>query len=455
MNAIMKKAYETTSTIALDQASSQRPSAVVIPFPAPETREEIAANSIAVGEAMAEAMRNTVEEQTEERREELPGRNALIERQHLAAAFDIVSSVIETRNSIPVIGNARVTASGNLATVTGTDMDIEIAVTVPAAIDRGFDVTIPAKKLKDLLKGAPKADYVAFENAGDAVSADFEKARYSLKSLPASDFPVMNAPKDAACFTMSGNEFAEGIDAVSGAISKEETRYYLNGIFIESYDLGDHQELRMVATDGHRLYMQKFAMPDFSGSWPVVNYMNGVIIPRKVIGLLVKLMRGKKCPDTVTIHLSDEKSRFVFSYEFGEVTLTSKHVDGTYPSYTRVVPTYSNFPAARFDTTALAEGIKAVSLITDERSRAVKLTVNSDGAALDVNNPDTGSAHADIRCEWEADAVEIGFNASYMLDALDVAGAGTASIYIQDASSTGVIIGERTGWLAVVMPMRV
>lgn len=437
MEAIAKNALETTSAIAIERSTSQEVSAVVIPSPSPAPEP-------------IEADNNNVEAV-----EELPHRNAVIERQHLAAAFEIVSTVIESRNHIPVLDNARVTASGNLATITATDLDIEIAVTLPAAIDAGFDVTIPAKKMKELLKGAPKADYVAFENDGDVVAADFKKVRYRLKAISASDFPTLRGPADGAYFIMRGADIVNGIDAVAGAISTEETRYYLNGIFFERHDGHDGQELRMVATDGHRLYMQKLELPGVIGKWPSMGYQQGVIIPRKVVGLLSKLMRGKNRPDCIAITVADNASRFVFSYEFGEVTITAKNIDGTFPDYQRVIPRWSNFPAARFDSEGLAEGIKAVSLISSEKVRAFKLSVDGNGAQLVVNNPDTGSAVANTPCQWESEPTEIGFNARYILDALDVAGNGDVSIYLQDPGAPGVVIGKREGWLAVVMPMRV
>lgn len=437
MEAIAKNALETTSAIAIERSTSQKVSAVVIPFPVP------------MPEAI-EADNDNIEPV-----EELPNRNALIERQHLASAFEIVTTVIESRNHIPVLDNARVTARGNLATITATDLDVEIAVTVPAAIDAGFDVTIPAKKMKELLKGAPKADYVAFENADDIVAADFEKVRYRLHAIAATDFPTLKGPENGAYFMMRGADIANGLDAVSGAISTEETRYYLNGIFFERHDTGDGHELRMVATDGHRLYMQKLELPGVIGQWPSMGYQQGVIIPRKVVALLSKLMRGKKCPDFINITVASEVSRFVFSYEFGEVTITAKNIDGTFPDYQRVIPSWSNFPAARFDSEGLAEGIKAVSLISSEKGRAFKLSVDGNGAQLVVNNPDMGSAVANVPCQWESEPTEIGFNARYMLDALDVAGDGDVSIYLQDPGAPGVVIGKREGWLAVVMPMRV
>jgi DNA polymerase-3 subunit beta len=211
----------------------------------------------------------------------------------------------------------------------------------------------------------------------------------------------------------------------------------------------------MVATDGHRLYLQKLELPGAIGSWPAMSYMQGVIVPSKTVAMLSKLMRGKKCPDFIAMTIASNACRFVFSTEFGEVTVLSKNIDGTFPDYRRVVPAHSNFPAARFDRCGLAEGIKAASLISSEKSRAFKLSVSGNGASVTVNSPENGSAHADMPCKWESDETEIGFNAGYMLDALDIAGSGETAIYIQDSSSPAVVTGAREGWLAVIMPMRV
>jgi hypothetical protein len=225
MNAYAYTALNSASSIAIETATSQGPRGVVVPFPSPSGREEIAANSMAIGEALAEAMQEAIrmepaaEDQPEA--EQLPNVNALVERQHLASAIDMVSLVIEPKHYAPILLNARLQANGNSVKVTASDLDIEVSITVPAAIDGGFDITLPAKKLKELLKGAPKADYVALENKGGQVSADFEKVRYNLVSLPAADFPAVPGPKEGAYFMMRGADIAGGLDAVSGAISTE------------------------------------------------------------------------------------------------------------------------------------------------------------------------------------------------------------------------------------------
>lgn len=464
MNALAS----STSSIAIDLSTGPALSAVIIPFRKAESRAEPEPVIEAIEPEIEPAIEtveilasndNSQDSEAEPDSIAPPAyvafvpHNALIERAPLGRAFEIVSEAINGRECIPILANARMTADGDSIAITTTDLDLEIIAAIPAAVDQGFDITLPAKKMKELLKGAPKADYVAFEDRDGVVSTDFEKVRYDLQSISVVDFPELKAPKDAATFRLPGLDFVRALEAVAGAISTEETRYYLNGIYFHVYDNGTSQELRMVATDGHRLYMQKLAMPAIEGG-----ELNGVLLPCKAVATLIKLMKGKKCPEHVDIEIATATSRYVFKFEHGTITVTTKHIDGTFPDYSRVMPSYSNYPAATFDVATMAEAIKACSLISSERGRAFKLSVSTDGAALDVRNPDQGSAHANVDCEWLSDAVEIGFNAVYMLEALKIAGDGNdgkASIHISDSGSPVTVIGEREGWCAVLMPMRV
>jgi DNA polymerase-3 subunit beta len=454
----------STSALAIAQSTQPVTTGVVIPFRKPEAlpvTDDIqpATEPVAVGEVIAFTADNDNDPEgdcgIDAHDEGLP-RGALIERSHLARAVEIVREAVEGQSPIPILSHIRIQAVRKSIEVTGTDLDIEIVATLPAAVDRGFDTTLNARKLKELLKGAPKGDYVSLEIGDDAVSADFEKVRYRLQALDADNFPTRNVVSDGAAFRLPGNDFVGALESVAGAMSTDERRYYLNGVFMHVYDYGDRQEFRFATTDGHRLYRQTLDMPDMSRPIPVTNgHTPGVLIPRKTVAILTKLMRGKKCPEHVDIEVGAAKSRYVFAYEFGTVSVTTKHIDGTFPDYQRVVPSYSNYPAARFQPAALAETIKACALISSERGHAFKLSVSETGASIDVNNPAEGSAHASVACDWLSEPVEIGFNASYMLEAIDVAGTGMVGIHISDSSSPVAVVGDRKGWLGVLMPMRV
>jgi len=376
---------------------------------------------------------------------------ALANRDALTAAFNVLDHVIEGRNTFPILSNARIIGDGESLFITGTDLDAEIVVRIAAAAGADFDCTIPAKQFKILLKGAPKADYVALSATEGTVSADFEAVKYKLQALPSSDFPEMVGPgSDATHFEMDGAEFRKALARVSGAMSSEETRYYLNGIFFTQLE----NEFRMVATDGHRLYCQ--AMPVPSGmKLPAHNYQTGVIIPRNTVDTLNKLLKGKACPDRIQLSSTNRKIRISFPFEFGDITVTSKLVDGTFPDYQRVMPAHPPHDA-RFQTSELADKIKACSLVSSEKKRAFKLSISGAGSSIDVNNPDMGAAHAELACEWSGEEFEIGFNARYALEALAAIGADTVKFGLTDSGSPTVLTGPVCdGFQVVLMPMRV
>lgn len=432
-------ALASTSVIAIDRAISQpRRSADIIPFPAKSAEH--------VAEALDVTTGNDADQDIETAIEPASGpATAMIDRVSFTKAVEIVERVTERRSTTPILSNLRIAAAGTNIAVTATDQDIDITVTTPAAIDSHFATTLPAKLLKDLLKKATASDLVAITTDDGRDTLDFERVDYSLQSLPAEDFPSLTPPSadQSAVFTMSGADFWDGLDCTMGAISTEETRYYLNGIFFHVYEHGDAPQLRMVATDGHRLYRRDFAITDGAVG------MEGVIIPRKTVTLLHGMLKGKGCPAKVKIEVSPSRMRFTFD----NVSVTSKTVDGTFPDYMRVIPT-NNDKLASFDAAGLAESIRAVTLISSERSKAVKMTMSHDSARLLVNNPDAGSSRADVRCDYHGDEIEIGFNANYLGEILTIVGE-KVSVAMADAGSPTLITGTRHGFTAVLMPMRV
>lgn len=390
---------------------------------------------------------------------------ALADRAALNRALDIVANVIERRHTLPILSNVCLVGDGVNLTVTGTDLDIEIAVKIPAAADAKFAVTLPAHTMKDLLKKATASEFVGFTEAqGDsnAVTVDFEKVNYRLQDLPITDYPSLSGGRPSHFFSVPGADLVEAFGGVAMAISTEETRYYLNGVYlhhvepraIDAYH-GDHGALRMVATDGHRLCRQDLAATEGMKGMP------GVILPRKTVALLQKLLKGKACPERVMIEIAGNRDEYdqwengTIRLMFDDVTITTKLVDGTFPDYQRVIPTGNDKPAT-FNAADLAEGVRAVSLISSERGRAVKLTFSTGNCHLAVNNPDQGSATANIATDYASDGLEIGFNAKYMLDFIATAGGEEITLTLADAGSpTLLTTSGRKGWLGVIMPMRV
>lgn len=453
MEANIKKALESTSAIAIGQSISQVVSATIIPFRAPKQAEAPEELSPVDEEAHAEEVIAAIEADNDNLPappaviEPVFGASALIERARLTRAVEIIGNVTEKRNTIPILSHLAMVGTGDALRLIGTDLDIEIEITIPAAADREFGTTLPAHLLKDLLKKATASDFVAITTGEDRDALDFERVNYHLQPLSLGDWPYLTGPDASATeFELPGKVFWGAIGATIGATSTEATRYYLNGIFIHSVETDDGFQIRMAATDGHRLYRQEIEAPEgFAG-------MPEVIIPNKTVSLLHKLMKGKACPDSVAISVTASKIRIAFD----DIVVTSKLVDGTFPDYTRVIPLHNDRVAQMAGDTML-EAIRAVSLISSERGRAVKLGFADGNCQLVVHNPDSGSAIAHVACEYATDATEIGFNAGYLSAIiLDAVGNGNSfAIKIADASSPAIVTGDRAGWLGVIMPMRV
>ena len=360
--------------------------------------------------------------------------------------MDIVDRVVSRRCTIPILSNVRLQARNGALALTATDLDIELTVMVAGAVDIGVATTRPSKLLKDLLKKATSSEIVAITTGDDGLDlVDFERVNYRLQSFSAADFPKMVGPaaEQAHSFTMSGADFWDGLDCTIASISSEETRYYLNGIFMHVYESSEGLSFRMVSTDGHRLHRRTFAVPAGAEGMPEV------IVPRSTVSLLHTLLKGKACPETVAIDVTESKIRFTF----GDCVLVSKLIDGTFPDYNRVFPAY-NDKAASFETAELAEALRAVSLISSERGKAFKLCLSDDTAELIVNNPAQGSAKAKLACRYDSDPVEIGFNSGYLGEVLGLIG-DDITIKVSDAGSPAIITGSREGFTAILMPMRV
>lgn len=402
---------------------------------------------------------------------------AVVDRAALTAAFAVATRFVEKRNTIPILSNALLESVGNAIAITATDLDLSITIKVPAAVDSHFRMTAPAHLLESFLKKATKGEHVAMTTAPGAVypkgqeagraTIEFERAKYEVNTLPVKDFPRMTVGDISHRWTMPGRALFDMLDATMGAISTEETRYYLNGIYFHVVSRGNMQALTMVATDGHRLYRQEIEAADGALGMP------GIIVPRKTVDTLHRLLKGKACPESV--HVAVGTTKMVVS--FGDMEIVSKLIDGTFPDYQRVIPT-GNDIVMTVDRDELAEALQSASLISSERGRAVKLVITPGRCRLVVNNPDSGSAQADASCQWDADEFEVGVNSKYLEELLAEIGAGPVEVafgrhYARNYDGDGMEIpgqvptrqadagspirftGSREGWDAVLMPMRV
>ena len=369
-----------------------------------------------------------------------------IERSALLKALNHVQSVVERRNTIPILSNVLLAAQGDSLRLTATDLDIEISEQAPAEVERAGSTTAPANYLYDFVRKLPEGAPVKLDASGDDprlfISAG--KSRLHLPVLPAGDFPSMPSDGFETRFEIEPTELARIVDKTRFAISTEETRYYLNGIFFHTVANGDGVAmLRGVATDGHRLALADVAAPKGAQGMP------GVIVPRKTINELKRLLDD--AADMVEISVSPQKIRFALA----DAVLTSKLIDGSFPEYARVIPK-GNAKRLKLDNKIFAEAVDRVATVSAERSRSVRLALENDKVTLTVNNPDAGVATEDVPAEYADEAMEIGFNARYLLD---VAGQieGEQAVFELADSGSPTLVRDEADELAlyVLMPLRV
>ncbi len=368
-----------------------------------------------------------------------------LERAALLKSLGHVHRVVERRNTIPILSNVLLRAESGALLLKATDLDLEITETVAADIGQKGATTLPAHTLYDIVRKLPEGAQVSLETAGDSSQLLLRsgRSRFNLQSLPESDFPDLNAGDLTHKFKLAAADLKRLIDKTQFAISTEETRYYLNGIFMHTTEVEGHTMLRAVATDGHRLARVELPAPAGAAGMP------GVIIPRKAVSEVQKLVDGMT--EDVTVEMSTTKARFTFD----GVVLTSKLIDGTFPDYARVIPT-GNDKRLTVERAQFADAVDRVSTISSERGRAVKLALTDGKLTLSVTNPDSGSATEEIEVDYDAAALDIGFNARYLLDITGQLDSDTALFKLADPGSP-TVIQDRDGAAAlyVLMPMRV
>jgi DNA polymerase-3 subunit beta len=373
---------------------------------------------------------------------------ATIERAKLLRCLSHVQSVVERRNTIPILSNVLIEASADgLVKIMATDLDLQVVESLDAASVEGAGaITVSAHLLFDIARKLPDGSQVSFETADNRMTVKAGRSRFQLPTLPRDDFPVIVEGDLPTSFEIPAKLLAELIDRTRFAISTEETRYYLNGIFLHVSE-EDKPVLKAAATDGHRLARFTIPRPDGAEGMP------DVIVPRKAVAELRKLLE-EALDGNVEIDLSPSKIRFTLGGE-GGVVLTSKLIDGTFPDYSRVIPT-GNDKLLKLDPKSFYEGVDRVATIATERTRAVKMALDSDKVTLSVTSPDNGTAAEEVPADYRSDAFEIGFNANYLKDILGQIDGDTVELHLADAGAPTLIRqDEKSPALYVLMPMRV
>jgi DNA polymerase III subunit beta len=368
-----------------------------------------------------------------------------IERQALLKALAHAQNVVERRTTIPILANVLLEARDGGLGLTATDMDLSIRERSVAEVLRPGATTVAAHTLYDIVRKLPDGSVVAMERAEDGTELTVQAGRitFELPVLPAEDFPAMGKEDFGHRFTLPAKALIRLIDKTAFAISTEETRYYLNGIFLHAVGQGPTRVLRAVATDGHRLARAELALPEGADGMPPV------IVPRKTVGEVRKLI--EESDDDVAIGLSPTRIEIVA----GEARLVSRLIDGTFPDYERVIPT-GNDKVMVVQSRPLKDAVDRVATISTDKSRAVKLAIEPGRLVVSVISPDSGRGHEELDVGYTAEHLEIGFNARYILDMMGQIEGDEVELEMASAAQPTVVRDPKdTGLLYVLMPMRV
>jgi DNA polymerase-3 subunit beta len=373
-----------------------------------------------------------------------------IERAALLKALGHVQSVVERRNTIPILSNVLMSANDGRVAFSATDLDMEVADSTPAHVDGTGQITAPAHTLYEIVRKLPEGADVSLSYTGEdpRLQVRAGRSRFNLPVLPAGDFPMMSSDGLSDPIGVDTNDLVRLIDKTRFAISTEETRYYLNGLYLHAVVEDGEAKLRAVATDGRRLALAEMPAPaGFSGA-------PGVIIPRKTINEARRLMDD--AGETVTMGVSAQKVRFGFDH----AAMTSKVIDGSFPPYERVIPR-DNKRVIMLDNALFAAAVDRVATISTEQSRAVNLSIESGRMTLTVRTMDAGQAVEELEIDYDGEPFVVGFNARYLLDVTGQIGGDTAEFRFAEQAGgatlmdpTLVLDPTDAGVQYVLMPLR-
>lgn len=367
-----------------------------------------------------------------------------VERSIILRSLGHIQSVVEKRTTIPVLANVKIEAEGAALRLTATDMEIAISDTAKAKVAEAGKITLPAGVLYDIIRKLPEGAELEVSTLGnDQVQVKSGRSKFKLLSLPVETFPVMEQGDLPFKFTLSAKDLHTLIDKVRFAISNEETRYYLNGIYVHASEDDGAAVLRSAATDGHRLARVSIALPAGAEDIP------GVIIPKKTVGELKKLL--PEYSGDVNVALSDTKIMFTL----GDTLIVSKLIDGKFPDYDRVIPK-NNDKILEVNTKEFTNAVDRVSTVSLEKARAIKIFVKTGTVTVATDAPDGSTAHEELESSYSADPIETGYNFRYVLDMMAQIEGDTTQFMLADSASPALVRDPSdVSVLYVIMPMRV
>lgn len=367
-----------------------------------------------------------------------------IERAPLLKALDAARRISEARSTIPILSNILLATDNGKLRIEATDLDIEMRISIDADIDATGALTVSSATLHDLVRKLADKSVVTLEQDDAVMHLRSGRTRARLSTLPSVDWPSAIAPDEwAATFFLPAGKLASMLSKTAFAISNEETRYYLNGTFMHFIAVEGRLLLRMVTTDGHRLARIEMEAPAGAETMP------GIIIPKKAGAEIEKLSIGFKGDAILSV------SQGRLRVELGDIALSTKLIDGTFPDYNRVIPQWGS-KVATLERTVFASAADRVSTVASERGRAVKLSFGNEQLTLSVTDANVGEARDELDAIYDADPMEIGFNSRYLADALSVVEGDTVCICLADPGSPALLkSATQEDLLIVLMPMRV
>ncbi len=365
----------------------------------------------------------------------------IIDRETLLRPLLIVRGVIEQRQTLPVLSNLLITARDGVLVFTATDSEVELEARVAVDDWDGGETTVPARKFIDICQALPGQAKVEFGlDSDNKVHIRSGRSRFTLTTIPASDFPTTDEVADESEFTIAQSDLKRLIDLTQFAMARQDVRYYLNGLLFEVTP----QQVKAVATDGHRLAVAQL------DAETGVEESKSIIIPRKGVIELARLLTGED------VELKVRVGTNAVRMTIDDVRFSSKLIDGKFPDYGRVVPDVEQCDKRlSMDRESLRQCLVRASVLSSDKHRTVRLTLGSGIMKVAANNPEQETAEDELEIEYAGENLDIGFNVSYLIEALATLPSETADVFLTDASSSCLIQPHgRSSCQFVVMPMR-
>ena len=357
-------------------------------------------------------------------------------REDLLAPLQSVIGVVERRQTMPVLANVLLSARDNRLAITGTDLEVELVAATKVGLEQAGDITVPGRKLVDIFRALPDGVSITLSTEGERIVIRAGRSRFTLSTLPAAEFPVVEEINAAQTLSLPQGEFRRLIDKTHFSMAQQDVRYYLNGLLLETQE----SALRAVATDGHRLALCEMALPSPGKT-------GQVIVPRKGV---LELQRILGTEGNVELAIGTNHIRA----QIGDIRFTSKLIDGRFPEYGRVIPS-SPAKLVQADRELLRQALQRTAILSNEKYRGIRLAVRTDLLVIQAHNPEQEEAEDQVEVVYAGDEVEIGFNVNYLLDALSAIEGDKVEIGLTDSNSSCLIHAPGlTQTRYVVMPMR-